>query len=528
MEGPRTALIVGAGPAGLTAAFELATRTDITPVVFEADTQVGGISKTVNYKGNRIDIGGHRFFSKSDRVMDWWARMLPLQDTGAGQGPVTISYHNRQRDVAGAKGADPDRVDEVMLVRSRVSRILFGRRFYSYPISFSRETFGNLGLGTTLRIVFGYARARLRPIRPERTLRDYIINRFGRTLYETFFRNYTEKVWGRPCEDIPADWGAQRIKGVSISALLRHVLGKLRPGGAGDVAQKGTETSLIEKFLYPKFGPGQLWEVVARKVAGAGGTVHLGTTVTGVHHADGRITALDVRHADGRTERVAGDMVFSSMPVQELIGGWTPAAPEAVREVARGLPYRDFITVGVLLRRLALGGGCDAAGLSDKVPDNWIYVQEPDVKVGRLQIFNNWSPYLVADPATIWIGLEYFVDEAEAFWQMEDAAIIALARDELQSLGVAEPDDMLDAVVVRTKKAYPAYFGTYDRFDRIRDYVSGFDNLYCVGRNGMHRYNNQDHSILTAMVAVDGIVEGRDTRAAMWGINTEEDYHESK
>ncbi|MBD3666200.1 NAD(P)/FAD-dependent oxidoreductase [Sulfitobacter sp. TSTF-M16] len=528
MSTQRTALIVGAGPAGLTAAHELATRTDIKPIVFEADSQVGGISKTVNYKGNRIDIGGHRFFSKSDRVMDWWAQMLPLEAAGEGQGAITISYQNKQREVTAGTGADPDVTDEVMLVRGRVSRILFGRKFYSYPIKFSRQTFGNLGVGTTAKIMGSYARARLMPIRPEVTLRDYIINRFGKTLYETFFKNYTEKVWGVPCEDIPSDWGAQRIKGVSISALLKHVLKKLRPGGAGDVSQKDTETSLIERFLYPKHGPGQLWEIVARKVEAAGGTVHLNTRVTAVHHDGSHISAVDVVHADGREERVEGDMVFSSMPVQELITGWQPAAPVEVTEVSDGLTYRDFITVGVLLSRLTLGGGCTAKNLYDTVPDNWIYVQEPDVKVGRLQIFNNWSPYLVADPDTIWIGLEYFVNEADDFWNMADADMIAFAKKELEKLGVADPADALDAVVVRTKKAYPAYFGTYDKFDTVREYVSQFDNLYCVGRNGMHRYNNQDHSILTAMVAVDGIEAGRDLRDQMWEINTEEDYHESK
>ncbi|MDU8913265.1 NAD(P)/FAD-dependent oxidoreductase [Aestuariicoccus sp. MJ-SS9] len=528
MASQKIALIVGGGPAGLTAAYELATRSDIKPVVFEADDQVGGISKTITYKGNRIDIGGHRFFSKSDRVMDWWARMMPLERGGAGKGPLTISYQNQHRDVdvAGA-GADPETEDEVMLVRSRVSRILFGRKFYSYPIKFSWQTFANLGLSQTVGIILSYAKARLSPIRPELTLRDYIINRFGVTLYDTFFKNYTEKVWGVPCEEIPADWGAQRIKGVSISALVAHVLKKVRPGRR-DLSQKDMETSLIERFLYPKLGPGQLWEIVARKVEDNGGEVHMNTCVTGVHHEEGRITALDIRQPDGGTETIRGDLIFSSMPVQELVRGWQPAAPETVQSVSDGLTYRDFITVGVLLKRLTLAGGVDAASLADKVPDNWIYIQEPDVQVGRLQIFNNWSPYLVADPDTIWIGLEYFVNESDDFWSMHDDQIKAFAISELEALGVAAQGDVLDSVVARTKKAYPAYFGTYDRFHVIRDYVSTFDNLYCVGRNGMHRYNNQDHSILSAMVAVDGIIAGEDTRDAMWNINTEQEYHEKK
>lgn len=525
----KTALIVGAGPAGLTAAHELITRTDIHPIVFEAGSQVGGISKTVNYKGNRIDIGGHRFFSKSDRVMNWWAQVLPLEAGASELGEaVTISYQNKSRDIAfDGFGVDPEQTDDVMLVRSRVSRILFGRKFYDYPIKFAPQTFANLGFGRSLAIFGSYAKARLMPIRPEVTLRDFIINRFGRALYETFFKNYTEKVWGVPCREIPADWGAQRIKGVSISGLIKHGFRKLKPLGSS-IAQKEVETSLIERFLYPKHGPGQLWETVARKVCDAGGELHLKTPVLSVQHEKGRITSVKVQREDGSIETVAGDMVFSSMPVQELIGNWQPEAPKEVQAVSDGLTYRDFITVGVLLKKVTLGQGATAATLAERLPDNWIYVQEPDVKVGRLQLFNNWSPYLVADPDTIWMGLEYFVNEVDDFWQAPDDEIIAFATEELARLSVSLPEDLLDAVVVRTKKAYPAYFGTFDRFDVIKEYVMQFENLYCVGRNGMHRYNNQDHSILTAMVAVDGLVEGRDLRAEMWDVNTEQDYHEAK
>lgn len=525
----KIALIVGAGPAGLTAAYELIKRTDIIPVIFEADSQVGGISRTVNYKGNRIDIGGHRFFSKSDRVMDWWAEILPLQ-AGAVEsgGQLTISYQNKQRKIdAPQTEADPELTDEVMLVRSRVSRILFGGKFYDYPIKFAPKTFANLGLLRTLTIFCSYGKARLAPIRPETTLQDFIVNRFGRALYESFFKNYTEKVWGVPCREIPADWGAQRIKGVSISGLIRHGLRKLRPRKAS-LSQKDVETSLIEQFLYPKHGPGQLWETVGRKIEKGGGKLHFRHRVLGVHHLNGKVTALDVQDETGKISRVEGDMVFSSMPVQELITGWQPAAPKAVQEVSSGLTYRDFITVGVVLKRVRLGQGATADTLAERLPDNWIYVQEPDVKVGRLQIFNNWSPYLVADPKTIWLGLEYFVNDTDSFWSKPDEKIIEFAMDELQQLGVSDPEDLLDAVVVRTQKAYPAYFGSYDRFDVIRDYVMEFDNLYCVGRNGMHRYNNQDHSILTAMVAVDGIAAGQDLREATWAVNTEQEYHEDK
>ncbi|MDU8928284.1 NAD(P)/FAD-dependent oxidoreductase [Alisedimentitalea sp. MJ-SS2] len=524
----KTAIIIGAGPAGLTAAYELATRTDIRPVIFEADIQVGGISKTVNYKDNRIDIGGHRFFSKSDRVMDWWTHILPLQARSSDEDGLIITYHNRQRDLSEPIGGpDPEQVDAVMLVRDRTSRILFGRKLYDYPLKFNRRTFANLGLARTLRIVASYAKARLRPIRPERTLRDFIVNRFGEELYATFFRDYTEKVWGVSCEEIPADWGAQRIKGVSISGLIRNMLRKLKPGKAS-LSQKDTETSLIERFLYPKFGPGQLWEEVAKKIERHGGTLHLETRVTNVSHDKGRITGVTVQGPDGSTQEITADYLFSSMPVQHLIGGQRPPAPPALLEISEGLSYRDFLTVGLLLKRIDLGGGADGHTLAERVPDNWIYVQESDVKVGRLQLFNNWSPYLVADPATVWVGLEYFVDEGDALWSMEDEALKRLGAEELQKIGVASVSNVLDGVVVRTHKAYPAYFGTYARFSEIEEYTMSFENLFCVGRNGMHRYNNQDHSMLTAMMAVDGIVEGRDVRRDLWQVNTEEEYHESK
>ncbi|MCI2400428.1 NAD(P)/FAD-dependent oxidoreductase [Aliiroseovarius subalbicans] len=524
----KTAIIIGAGPAGLTAAYELVNRTDIKPILFEADHQVGGISRTVNYKGNRIDIGGHRFFSKSQRVMNWWEHILPFQTASDAGESVTLTYQNKTTQMqAQGRGANPDEIDDVMLVRPRVSRILYNRKFFDYPISFSWKTLSNLGLLRSVRIGFSYLRASAFPIRPETSLRHFIINRFGRELYATFFENYTEKVWGVPCEQIPAEWGAQRIKGLSVVALLKNALKKIRREGDG-IAQKDTETSLIERFLYPKHGPGQLWEKVARQVEADGGEIHLLSRVVAIHHQDGSITAVDVVDSDGIKRRVEGDLVFSTMPIKDLIEGFEPAAPTPVADVASGLPYRDFLTVGLLLDELAVNGGARASELAEKVPDNWIYVQEPDVTVGRIQIFNNWSPYLVAEPDRIWIGLEYFVDESDEIWSQPDEKTVSLAVAELDRLGFSAPEAVQDAVVVRTPKAYPAYFGTYDQIQTVRDHVADFDNLYLIGRNGMHRYNNQDHSMLTAMVAVDGIVEAVDNRDALWDINAEQEYHEEK
>jgi protoporphyrinogen oxidase len=414
-----------------------------------------------------------------------------------------------------------------MLVRPRVSRILFGGHFFDYPLKPSIKTLSKLGLIKTLKIGGSYGRARLLPVRPEATLEDFLINRFGHELYATFFRDYTEKVWGEPCNRIPAEWGAQRIKGLSITALVKHAVKSIL-GRSGDIAQKGTETSLIEQFLYPKYGPGQLWEKVAGLVEAQGGKVFYHTRVVGLHHDQERLNSVEVQHADGSSWTISGDYVFSSMPIRDLINGLSPQAPEEVKRIAQGLPYRDFITVGLLLNRLRLGGNVTGRELYASVPDNWIYVQEPEVKVGRIQIFNNWSPYMVADPDTIWIGLEYFVNEGDALWSLPDQEMFQLAVDELVKIRVIDRADVLDHIVIRMPKTYPAYFGTYERFSEIRDYLTQIRNLYPLGRNGMHRYNNQDHSMLTAMTAVDGILSGTDVREALWSINAEQDYHETR
>ena len=330
-----------------------------------------------------------------------------------------------------------------------------------------------------------------------------------------------------PCREIPAEWGAQRIKGLSITSLVKHALRPIYRRSEG-IAQKRIETSLIEQFLYPKFGPGQLWEKVARLVEARGGQVEYNTRVLHLEHDGQRLQAVEVQRPDGSRQTLAADLVLSSMPLRNLIAGLSPQAPAPVRQIADGLPYRDFMTVGLLLRRLRLGGNVDGRGLRARVPDNWIYVQEPDVKVGRIQIFNTWSPYMVADPETIWIGLEYFVNEGDALWSMPDDAMSDFAIDELVKIRVIDRADVLDQVVIRMPKTYPAYFGTYERFSEIREYLSELQNLYPLGRNGMHRYNNQDHSMLTAMAAVDGILSGTDVRETLWHINAEQDYHETR
>lgn len=520
---PGTALIIGAGPAGLTAALELLRRSDIRPVILEASHEIGGLSRTVRYRGNRMDIGGHRFFSKSDRVMNWWMDLMP-PEAGAGA-ELPLRYQNQDTTIRpAAPGPSPDETDLVMLVRPRKSRIYFLRRFFDYPIKLTPDTLRKLGLARTVSAGMSYVWAKIFPRKHEKSLEDFLINRFGQRLYLTFFKSYTEKVWGVPCNVISAEWGAQRIKGLSLTTAVAHFLKKAFSSRKGnDIAQKNTETSLIEKFLYPKYGPGQLWEHVAGQVQAMGGEIVFGSRVVKLLVRDNRVAAVEAVDAAGERRRYEADYVFSTMPVRELIHAIDSPVPPEVREVSDGLEYRDFITVGLLVSRLKVtepDGG--------PLKDNWIYIQEPDVLVGRLQIFNNWSPYMVADPDKFWIGLEYFCYDTDRLWKMPDEELKAFAVAEVEKIGILSASDVLDGHVVRVPKTYPAYFGTYDRFEMIRGFVDRFENLYLLGRNGMHKYNNQDHSMLTAMTAVDNIVGGVAGKDNLWSINTEMEYHEEK
>jgi protoporphyrinogen oxidase len=517
-----TALIIGAGPAGLTAALELLRRTNIRPIVLEKSPYMGGISRTVVYRGNRMDIGGHRFFSKSDRVMDWWLELAALEQTEESE--HRLAYQGQERTLF-APGETTEDAESglVMLVRPRKSRIFFLRKFFDYPLQLNLATLQRLGVVRTLKAGISYLASSMRPIRPEKTLEDFLINRFGRHLYGTFFKSYTEKVWGVPCSEISAEWGAQRIKGLSLRKAIAHHFKKMVKAGGNEISQKDTETSLIDKFLYPKLGPGQLWEEVARRVTAQGGEILTGWTACGIHTSGGQLTGVTARSDLGEERYFPAQYVFSTMPVKELIQAFDVAPPREVREVSEGLMYRDFITVGLLLNRLKV---TDQG--QQLLKDNWIYIQEPDVLVGRMQIFNNWSPYLVSDPEKVWIGLEYFCYDTDELWRKTDEEMIALAVEEAHKIGMLARADVLDATVIRVEKTYPAYFGTYEQFPLIREFVDRFDNLFLIGRNGMHKYNNQDHSMLTAMTAVDNIASGRRDKSNIWAVNTEMDYHESK
>jgi protoporphyrinogen oxidase len=518
-----TAIIIGAGPAGLTAAIELERRSGVKPIVIEASQEIGGISRTIRYKGNRMDIGGHRFFSKSDRVMRWWLELMPVEATSGAEGE--LRYQGQQRDLPVAKTVhDPQKEDLVMLVRQRKSRIYFLRKFFDYPISLTAATFRNMGLTRTIRCGVSYMRSALLQQREEKSLEDFIINRFGKQLYLTFFKSYTEKVWGVPCHDISAEWGAQRIKGLSLKGVVTHFLKKtFGRKESGDIAQKKTETSLIEKFLYPKLGPGQLWEHAAELVKKGGGEIHFGIHIDRINTEGNKIVSVEGIDDTGKRVSYSGDYFFSTMPVRDLIRAISTLVPAEVTEVSEGLMYRDFITVGLLASKLSVNEK-DGSPLKD----NWIYIQEPDVVVGRLQIFNNWSPWLVGSADKVWIGLEYFCNETDPLWKLSDEEMSKFAIAEIAKIGILKAEDVVDSHVVHVPKTYPAYFGSYDRFDVIRNYTDKLENLFLVGRNGMHKYNNQDHSMLTAMTAVENIVSGVTTKDNIWAINTEMEYHEEK
>ena len=464
----QTVIVIGGGPAGLTAAYELA-KVGIRPIVLEMGARVGGIARTEVFDGYRLDIGGHRFFTKVPEVEAFWYEVL----------------------------------GEDFLTRPRLSRIYYNRKFILYPLRFG-DALSKLGVGQSFLVLLSYFRSKILPYRHENTFEEWVSNRFGKRLYRIFFKTYTEKVWGIPCDQLSAQWAAQRIQNLS---LPRAVMGAIF-GARGAKHVK----SLIEEFHYPRLGPGMLWERTQQLIAQRGGEVRLNTEVVRVLHRDGKATGV-VARSNGRDEAIEADAIISSMPISELVAQLDPLAPADVRDGASRLTYRDYFTVGLIVNQANL------------FPDNWIYIHAPEVKVGRIQNFKNWSPEMVPDPNKTFLGLEYFCNEGDEMWNMSDAALVKLGTQELETMGLARAADVEGGTVVRQLKTYPVYTGEYQKYlERIRGFLDSISNLQTVGRNGMHMYNNQDHSMLTAMLAVKNLLgQGQHD---VWSVNVERAYQE--
>lgn len=509
-------IVIGAGPAGLTFAYELLKRSDKYNVtILELSNDIGGISKTVNYKGNRMDIGGHRFFSKDQRIIDLWQEIMPIQ------GSIPFDYKKCQRTVEVVQdGPNPDKEDNVMLVRNRISRIFYMRKFFDYPISMKWETFKNLGFVKTVSGGFSYLKSVVFK-KKEDSLENFYINRFGKKLYSIFFRDYTYKLWGVHPKNIDASWGAQRVKGLSITKIVKEMFKKLF-----HIKSKNVETSLIEEYYYPKFGPGEFYEAMADRITEMGGVIIKNAEVNDIKFKNDEIVSVS---ANGITYKTA--LVVSSMPIKDLIPALhgNKTVPNKISYIAKNLPYRDFITVGVLIDKLKIKNNTKIKTMGNIIPDCWIYIQEPDVKLLRVQIFNNWSPYMVKDLGkSVWIGAEYTCNEGDELWSMKDRDLSQFVTNELVKIGFIDAKDVKDTHIERVKKAYPSYFDTYKNIDKVIKYLNKFDNLYCVGRNGQHRYNNMDHSMLTSIVAVDHILNKDKDKTDIWQVNTEAEYHEEK
>ena len=501
-------IIIGAGPAGLTAAYELLKDNsgEYEVTILEETDAIGGISKTVNYKGNRMDMGGHRFFSKIPEVNRWWNDMLPMQGAPSYD---DILLKRRTRLEKG--GPDPEKVNRAMLTRHRISRILFNDKFYDYPVSLKPETIKNFGFFTTMKVGFSYLGAVIHK-RPENNLENFYINCFGKQLYSMFFEYYTENLWGRHPSEIDASWGAQRTKGLSITGIIKDFFGKVFK-----VKNRKVNTSLIEEFKYPKLGPGQLWEVTADEIKKLGGTIIMNAGVKKLHKNESNILTGVTYIKDGQEIQLSGDYIISSMPVKDLVAGMNDVPAEPAR-IASGLPYRDYMTLGVLVPKLNLQNKTSFKTVGNIVPDCWVYVQDRRVKMGRFQIYNNWSPYMVKD-----------LNEGDKFWNMTEKQFSDFCVKEMVKLGlINSADEVIDTHMEKVKKAYPAYFDTYDEIDTLVKYLSSIDNLYCVGRNGQHRYNNIDHSMVTSFEAVKNIKSGRKDKSNIWNVNTEKEYHEEK
>ena len=508
--------IIGAGPAGLTAAYELQQHSDCAITLFEKTEAIGGISQTVNYRGNRIDIGGHRFFSKSEWVMRWWFNILPIRNSEKN---IVTSYQNKQSSIDTTNYID-DSAEDFFEVRPRKSRIFYRRRFFDYPVKFNLNTLLSFGILKSLRIGMSLIYIRFFPIKNEKNLEDFYINRFGKELYLTFFKDYTKKVWGTECRNLSAEWGRQRIKDVSLRKMIRHQLRSILSPAKQGIGNKEVEQSLTEYFLYPPKGPGQLWAKVVNELDKSRVDVQFNTEVLHFDINDHLVSKVHYRDSYGVVQEQRFDAIFSTMPLKHVFRGFGNQVDPAIRHTATNLPYRDFLIVGLLLKRLKPESD------NDKLTDNWLYIQDKGVKVGRIQLFHNWSSSMIKDPSLRWVGAEYFLNADEPLWTRKDSGVIELAKRELTQIGLIDPEDVVDATVVRMPKAYPRYSGVYHQMPQVRKYINSLLNFYPMGRNGMHKYNNQDHSMLSAKRSVDHFLYSNFDKELIWETNTDQSYQE--
>ncbi len=520
-------VIIGAGPAGLTAAYQLLkeNKDKYKVVIIEADNQVGGISKSINVNGMRVDTGIHRFFTKDDRIENIWKELLPIQGENSYD---DIILENNKKTLQ-KEGPDPEKEEKVMLIRDRVTRIYYDRKFFDYPISMKMETFKNLGFIKLIQSAFSYLKACIIK-KEENSLENFYINRFGKKLYSMFFEKYTEKVWGRKPSQISADWGAQRAKGLSVKEVVKDMFSKV----FGTKEDKKSETSLIEQFWYPKLGAGQMWNVMAEKIEKLGGKIIKNTVVKAINVENYKVISVDCYNEEIGVSAIPGDKFISSMPIKDLVAGISgQSIPEEIKQIAQGLPYREFMSVILLVDKINLKNKTKIKTVGNIIPDSWIYIQEPDVKMGRMQIFNNWSPYIFKNKEDIkdkvMISFEYFCNENDTYWNMSDEEFINFAIQEAMKINLIDKETVIeDSYRIKIPKAYPAYFDTYYQIDKLVDYLNLFDNLYCIGRNGQHRYNNMDHSMATGVEVANNIIKNIKSKENIWNVNTEKEYHEIK
>lgn len=491
-------IIIGAGPAGLTAGYEILNREpNAEVIIFEDSDAIGGIARTVDINGNKIDIGIHRFFSKSDRVLAIWNSLLPRQN----------------------ENFKPEDNEKIMLVRDRLTRIFYLKKLFNYPISLNKEFIFNLGFLRCAKIGFSYIKSVLFPYKNVDSLEKFYINRFGRELYNLFFRDYTEKVWGVKPSELSPEWGAQRVKGLSI---YKTIINSLKPKKKNDIKQKGVETSLIETFLYPKYGSGQLWEALAKDIESKGGKIYLNSKITKLNIENDKVVSVAIEDKINKKEIIEkADYFISTMPIKDLITSFSQV-PNEIYNLANNLQYRDFIIVGILLKDISLHSE------NGIIKDNWIYIQEPYVKIARIGIINNWSPYMVKDENCIYVGVEYMCFENDELWSMKEDDFINFTIDEMKKLKLIKDEDVISSNIIKMKKAYPSYTGVYNEFHKIREYTDKIENLFLAGRNGMHRYNNMDHSMICGIEAANCILSDNKDKSVIWEVNTEEEYHEVK